>query len=205
MAEHGRVFGLLPAAGQSRRMGRPKLVLPLAGKTILECVLAALGQAGVADVLVVVSPNGDEIAALAEPAGANVLRLAVETPDMRATVVAGLDWLEGRFQPSADDAWLLLPADHPSLDPVAIQELLRCRAEHPRQSVFIPTFKGKRGHPALIGWQHVAALRQYPIGQGLNRFLRGLGDQVRDCPVNTAGVLLDLDTPEDYQRLVDEC
>jgi len=203
VAERGRIMALIPAAGQSRRMGRPKLALPLAGKSILECVLDALRQAGVTDVLVVVSPLGDAVSALAEKGGAHVLRLADETPDMRATVIAGLEWLEQRFQPAADDAWLLLPADHPVLDPDAILALMRCRLAHPQQSIFIPSFGGRRGHPALIGWQHVAALRCFPPGQGLNRFLREAGEQVRECPVRSPGVLLDLDTPEDYQRLLD--
>jgi molybdenum cofactor cytidylyltransferase len=203
VAERSRTFALIPAAGLSRRMGRPKLTLPLAGKTILECVLETLGRAGVTDVLVVASPQGDEVAALAEKGGAHVLRLDHETLDMRATVLEGLDWLERRFQPAAEDGWLLLPADHPSLDSEAIRELLRCRAEYPRQSIFIPSFAGKRGHPALIAWRHVEALRHFPPGQGLNRFFREAGAQVREYPVNSPGVLLDLDTPEDYQRLLE--
>lgn len=203
VADRPQTLALIPAAGQSRRMGRPKLALPLGGKTVLECVLDALAQAGVTDVLVVVSPRGGELAVLAEKSGAHVLHLDNDTPDMQATVSAGLEWLENRFQPASDDSWLLLPADHPSLDAAVIRELLQCRLSDTQHSVFIPTFAGKRGHPALIGWQHVAALRRFPPGQGLNRFLRDLGEQVCECPVAAPGILLDLDTPEDYQRLVE--
>lgn len=182
-------------------MGRPKLALPLGDKTVLECVLDILRQADVSDILVVISPGGKELIPLADKK-AHILQLDQDTADMQATVLAGLDWLETTLQPVAQDYWLLLPADHPSLNPVVIRQLEQCRTEHPQHSIFIPTFAGKRGHPALIGWQHVAALRQFPPGQGLNRFLRQQ-TQLLECPMNAPEILLDLDTPEDYRRLLD--
>ena len=54
-----RTFGLIPAAGKSRRMGRPKLTLPLAARTVLEAVLDTVRQGGVETVLVVVGPDGE--------------------------------------------------------------------------------------------------------------------------------------------------
>ena len=59
------IAGLIPAAGHSRRMGRPKLALPFAGRTVLELVIAALQAAGVAPVLVVLGPHVADLAGLA--------------------------------------------------------------------------------------------------------------------------------------------
>ena len=53
----GRVFALIPAAGKSARMGRPKLSLPLGDHTVLECVIATLREAGISDILVVVAAS----------------------------------------------------------------------------------------------------------------------------------------------------
>ncbi len=92
-------FAVLPAAGKSSRMGRPKLSLPLGQRTILEHVVAALRQAHVEHVLVVLGPHVGELAPLARTAGAHVCQLAEQTTDMRATVEQGLHWLEERFQP----------------------------------------------------------------------------------------------------------
>jgi molybdenum cofactor cytidylyltransferase len=195
------IFALLPAAGKSTRMGRPKLLLPLGGRTVLECVITALRQASVDHVLVVVGPHVPELAAVATQVGAHVCMLAEETPDMRATVERGLSWLEERFQPRPEDAWLLCPADHPTLDPRAVRQLLEARTDHPAWTVFIPRFGERRGHPALIEWQHVAAMRALPPGVGYNVYLRQQAGATREVTVASADVLWDLDTPEDYAYL----
>src|SRR5262245_65678763 len=116
-------FAVVPAAGQSTRMGRPKLALPVGDRTVLDLVVEALKQATIEHVLVVVGPHVPELVALAECNGAEVLQLKDETPDMRATVQRGLDWLEQRYQPRPEDAWLLVPADHPTLRPDVVPKL----------------------------------------------------------------------------------
>ena len=195
------IFAVLPAAGQSVRMGRPKLALPLGESTILERVVASLRRAGIEHVLVVVGPHVPQLLPLAERAGAHVLQLAEETPDMRATVEAGLRWLEDRFHPAPNDAWLLVPADHPTLDPSVIQQLLRARAETGHASIVVPTHGGRRGHPTLIDWQHVAGMRVLPRGTGFNSYLRQHEGDILEVPVETPDILCDLDTPADYERL----
>src|SRR5262249_34727228 len=65
-------FAVLPADGQSKRMGRPKLALPLGQRSVLEHVLAALRQAQVEHILVVIGPHVAELGSLAKSAGAHV-------------------------------------------------------------------------------------------------------------------------------------
>jgi molybdenum cofactor cytidylyltransferase len=194
-------FAVIPAAGKSVRMGRPKLALPLGDRTVVERVVAALREAGVEHVLVVVGPHVPQLAAPAERAGAHVLRLPEETPEMRATVEAGLRWLEEQFHPRPDDGWLLVPADHPTLDPLIVRMLLWERAESPDRSIVVPTYGGRRGHPTLIDWKHAAGVRGLPPGSGLNVYLRRHADQTREVPFDSPDVLCDLDTPEDYEHL----
>ena len=125
-----------------------------------------------------------------------------ETPDMRATVERGLDWLGERFGPRPEDAFLLVPADHPTLDAGVIRLLIRARTEHPEKSIFVPTFHGRRGHPTLIGWLHVAGIRAHPPGDGLNTYLRRYANETLEVVTEIPDVLRDLDTPEDYAKLV---
>src|SRR5438094_500805 len=143
-------FALIPAAGKSTRMGRPKLALPVGGRSVLELVLAALREAGIDHILVVLGPHVAQLAPLAEAKGAYVLQLPEETPEMRVTIERGLDWLQERFRPRPDDFWLLVPADHPTLDAEVVRRLLAARKEHPEASLLLPTYQGRRGHPALI-------------------------------------------------------
>jgi molybdenum cofactor cytidylyltransferase len=182
-------------------MGRPKLALPLGGRTVLERVIASLRDAAVDRVLVVLGPHVANLVTLAEAAGADVLLLTQETADMRATVEAGLAFLEQHWQPRPEDAWLLVPADHPTLDVDVVRQLIRVCTEHPERSIVVPTHQGKRGHPALIAWKHVTGMRSLPAGQGLNSYLRLHSTDTHEVPVETAAVLDDLDTPADYERL----
>jgi molybdenum cofactor cytidylyltransferase len=194
-------FAVLPAAGKSRRIGRPKLALSLGERTILEHVLAALRQAEVAHPLVVLGPNVRELAPQAQEAGAHVCQLDEETPDMRATVEHGLCWLEERFQPRPDDAWLLVPADHPALSSAVIGQLEQARQSHPEPSIFVPTFHGRRGHPLALDWLHVEGIRAHAPGEGLNSYVHKHSAEVWEVPVQSEAILWDLDTPEDYERL----
>jgi molybdenum cofactor cytidylyltransferase len=194
-------FALLPAAGKSRRMGRPKLALPLGGRTVLECTIGVLREADVEHILVVLAPQGSDLQPLAERAGAHVLLLPEETPDMRATVEAGLRWLEDRFHPRPEDSWLLVPADHPALDAMVVRQLLQMARDDSAHSIVIPTFKGKRGHPALIRWKHVHAMKAWPAEQGINTYLRNQVGVTLELPVETEAVLWDVDVSDDYERV----
>ena len=195
------IYGLLPAAGKSSRMGRPKLSLPLGGRTVLECVLAALRDGGIEQTLVVVGPHVPELVPLATNSGAQVCLLPEETADMRATIERGLLWLDQHFAPRSDDAFLLVPADHPTLDAAVIRLLIAAQGDQRDRSIFVPTFAGRRGHPTLIGWRHVAGIRSHPAGEGLNTYLRLCTHETYELAVTTADVLSDLDTPREYEAL----
>lgn len=195
-------FALVPAAGKSVRMGRAKLALPLGDRTVLERVVEALLGGGVEHVLVILGPAGSGLASLAERAGAHVLSLPEATPDMRATVGHGLSWLEGRFHPAADACWLLAPADHPTLKPDIVRQLLATHQAHPEASILIPTHHGRRGHPTLIAWKHVPGIQAMPPDLGLNVYLRQHPEETLEFPVDDPDILVDLDTPADYERLL---
>jgi CTP:molybdopterin cytidylyltransferase MocA len=194
-------MALIPAGGLSSRMGRPKLALPVGDQTVLGRVIAGLRDAGIADILAVIGPHVPGLIPLAEKAGAQVLLLPAPTLHMRATIEAGLRWLEDRYHPAPDDFWLLVPGDSPTMDPVVVRELLKARAGHAASSIFVPTFLGKRGHPLLLAWRHVGGIRSWPADQGVNSYLRQQFEQTLEVPVTSREILRDLDTPADYEKL----
>ncbi|MFO0864286.1 MAG: nucleotidyltransferase family protein [Gemmataceae bacterium] len=195
-----KTFALVPAAGKSVRMGRPKLLLPWQDKPIIAHVLDALRTGGVDTTLVVVRPDDTELRDAAMKAGADVLVLPADTPDMKATILAGLAELKRTQSPNADDGFLLVPADHPTLDPEIVRTLLRESAD---ASILVPTCNGKRGHPTWIAWNHVEPLRGLSPDEGLNSYLRRHGEQTREIAWQSDGILRDLDTPEDFERLLE--
>ena len=194
-------FAVLPAAGNSSRMGQPKLALPLGERTILEHVIAALRQAEIEHILVLIGPHVAELAVLAESAGACVCCVQAQPSGMRGTVEHGLRWVEERFGPRPDDTWLLVPADHPALDASIVLQLESAHAAHSQFSIVLPTYRSRRGHPTLFAWKHVAAIRDWPAELGLNTYVRQHVAETLEVPVDSAGVLWDMDTPEDYEWL----
>ena len=196
-------YGLIPAAGLSTRMGRPKLALPLGDRTVLECVIEALRQGGLDHILLVLGPETAPYATMAQIAGAETLTLPEQTPEMRATVTQGLACLERGHQPRDEDAWLLAPADHPTVQAAVVHALLAARAEHPEYSIFVPTFEKRRGHPTLCSWKHARKILQEPPDHGLNVYFRRHSAETLEISWPTPEILWDVDTPEDYQRLLE--
>jgi CTP:molybdopterin cytidylyltransferase MocA len=190
-------FAIVPAAGLSSRMGRPKLLLDLGGRTVIEHVVFALRAGGVDRVLVVVGPHVAELEPLARSAGADVLALPEPTPDMRTTVELGFDWVEQHMRPGPEESWLLVPADHPVMNPDVVRRVLAADGE-----IVVPACDGRRGHPARFRWRHVAGIRSLPVDRGINAFVREHATEVREIAAGP-DVLLDLDTPEDLARLKD--
>jgi CTP:molybdopterin cytidylyltransferase MocA len=193
-------FALIPAGGKSARMGRPKLSLPLAGRTVLEHVIVALRQAGIERILVVVGAHVPELVPLASAAGAATLLLGNDTPDMRATVEQGLAWVEQTWPCAPADPWLLVPADHPMLSPEVVHSVFQAY-QPPAHTIVIPTHGAKRGHPSLLAWKHVSGIRALAPGVGINAYFRQHVEETRELPVESADILVDLDTPEVYENL----
>jgi molybdenum cofactor cytidylyltransferase len=195
------ILAVIPAGGLSQRMGRPKLALPLGDRTVLEHVIGALRESSVEHILVVIGPHVPELVALARRAGAEILLLTEQTDDMRATVEHGLRWLEEHRLPREDDAWLLVPADHPTVNPGVIRQIVEARTANPGAAIIIPTFQGRRGHPVLFAWNNVAGIRAFPKGKGLNAYIRQQPAAICEVAVDSDDILCDLDTPEQYELL----
>jgi molybdenum cofactor cytidylyltransferase len=194
-----RYFAIVPAAGLSVRMGRPKLLLPWRRKTVIETVLEAWRASGVSHVVMTVRPEDIELAALGRASGAETVVVSPPPPDMKASVLAGLDYVARNYQPRPTDAWLLAPADMPLLSAQVIDALLAARgAGGPSDEIVAPCRSGKRGHPVLFPWPLAAAARRLGPDEGLNQLLTR--HRVREIPVDDETGFIDLDTPDDYRR-----
>jgi CTP:molybdopterin cytidylyltransferase MocA len=191
------IAAVVPAAGQSARMGRPKTSLTIAGRTLLDHVVTTLRTGGVQCIVVVVGPELREMPPLP---GAELCVLDEPTPHMRATVERGLQWLEERSQPQPRDYWLLAPADHPAFSSETVRALLAAGERELSRSIVVPVYAGRRGHPTLISWCHVPGIRAMPPDWGINDYVRQHTDETIELPGADAGVLVNLNTPADYEQ-----
>lgn len=195
------IAAVVPAAGHSQRMGRPKLILPVGGRSVISRVVTALRGGGVARVVVVAPPadaaGASVLHAEAEAAGAELVIPATRPPDMRASVEHALDRLEvGRFPPTTV---LLVPADSPGLGPDLVA-LVVAAARADAGSIVVPVVGGRRGHPVALPWPVALETRGLPAGVGVNALLGLFAPKVVELGVSDPGAVGDLDTPDDYER-----
>ena len=196
MPRETRIFAVIPAAGRSRRMGSPKLLLTLAGQTVIGRLLRVLDRPEIVDRIVVVRQDDGTLRDEVIRSGGTVVHPAVDPPDMRASVQCALDEIRRRHSPAADDGWLLVPADHPLLSADVLEALL-VRWTSGRDRILVPAFAGRRGHPALFRWSLGDLVAGIPAGHGLNWLLEQHHSHVAELAVDDDSILLDLDTPAD--------
>lgn len=195
------LVALVPAAGASRRMGRPKLVLSLGRETVIERVVSALRQGGAGTVLVVAPPDSApgalELAAQARGRGALVVHCAAPTSDMRATFERGLTALWERGLVPCDGL-VLTPGDAPGLTPEIVRLVVDRFAEDPSRMI-VPIQEGRRGHPVAFPWAIASQVPGLPSGVGVNALRQAHAERVVFVEVAGPGAFADLDTPEDYR------
>jgi molybdenum cofactor cytidylyltransferase len=94
-----------------------------------------------------------------------------------------------------------MPGDMPGITSAVVRRLIAERGRDALNRILVPLFSDRRGHPTLIPWSHVEGIRAMPAGQGIDSYLRTQGANTHEVQVDEAGVLNDLDTPDDYERL----
>ena len=188
-----RVAGVVLAAGESRRMGQLKALLPFGPRTVIEQVLQPLLGADLSEVAVVLGHRAGEIAAVLEPLPVRLLYNADYRLGMTSSVQVALRSLD-----PVPDAYLLALVDQPQIGLQVIQRLLAAHART-RKGLVIPVWQGKRGHPLLLAAAYRTAVLALGPDQGLNVVTRGFPHDTLELPIETDDVLRDMDYREDYE------
>lgn len=174
-------------------MGRLKQLLPLGNSPVLRHTVDALKSAGIQDVVVVCgkdpAPFWDALA------GSGVRLVANDLPDsqMADSVRIGIQSLE----PGEYSAVLVCLADHPLVLPETYRTLLHLH-ERSRDRIVIPQFRGRRGHPSLFP---AGIIEEIFFQASLRDIVHAYADQVVPVEVPDEGVVLDMDTEADYQKV----
>lgn len=189
-----KTAALLPAAGRSERMGSCKMLLPLPDRpTIIRCIETVL-DSGINDIVVVLAP----------PYGAAIHEKIAHLPvsvawncnassDMAGSLRVGI----GGLPVDITGVLVFLP-DTPLVSCETCRMLCEKHSADPG-SIFIPTHAGRRGHPLLLPRTVIEQLPDYPTLRDLLQLRQEL---IRLCPTDDAAILLDMDTPEEYEHLV---
>ncbi|QEM70282.1 nucleotidyltransferase family protein [Geobacter sp. FeAm09] len=175
-------------------MGTCKQLLPLGGKTVIARCLEGLLAGGAEEVVVVVGPQGDAVAGEARSHPVRIVRTTDPDGDMACSVRTG----RAALSPAVGGV-LIAPCDHPLVLPGTVAGLLAAHRRDPR-AIIIPCHAGRRGHPTCFPR---GVLDELDDTGTLRDLVRRDPARLRHLETADRGVVLDMDTPEDYQRLVE--
>ncbi|CNE61404.1 putative MobA-like protein [Mycobacterium tuberculosis] len=187
MTLHGAVSpaGLLLAAGEGRRLGRPKATLELDGERLVDRGVRTLRDGGCSPVLVVAG------AAQIEVIGAVVVPNPGWRDGMGSSLRAGLAAL-----PPACPAVVIALVDQPLVTPAAVARLVAAYAAG--AGIAVATYGGARRNPVLLRAEHFAGVAEAATGdQGARGYLRAHSDLVTPVPCDDVAAPDDIDTPGD--------
>lgn len=203
---HPPVGGIILAAGRSMRMGRPKPLLELGGRSFLEACVSTLRQGGCAAVVTVLASKADrEEEVRARAAGALVVRNEAIRSEQVDSLRLGLEALESGREDGRGDgplaAALVLPVDHPLVTVETVRILLAEGAARP-DAIVRPIHGGRPGHPTLFPRSVWPRLGNPELPRGARSVVESPGTRTVDVEVADQGVVADIDTPDAYRRYV---
>ena len=193
-AEEPAARAIVLAAGASRRLGRPKLLLPFGESTRVGSVVAALRDGGAEEIVLVLAPGDEDLRAWAEGAGVTVAVNPDPDRGMLSSIQEGVAALGG-----TDVLLLVTPADLPNLRAGTVALLLH-RMKETGAPLGLPVHQGKRGHPLAIAPALIPEIGTLDLNVGLKQLRDRHEAELLEVEVGDAGVVEDVDTPEDYAR-----
>jgi len=182
------------AAGESRRMGEPKLLLPFKGKTIIEAIAESVIRSEVDKVLVVVGSEREKVEA-------KIKNFPVEIAYNRDFRSGMLSSIQCGFKaiPENAQAVLVILGDQPSVSSEVINKIIAAYKKTGK-GIVLPMYKNERGHPVLIDIKYRQEIEKLNPNLGLRELVYNRPEDILEVKVRTSGVLRDIDTTEDYRK-----
>lgn len=182
------------AAGASSRMGEPKGLLQVRGKTVLLRMTTALQSLGFSPICVVVGADAPSYAAQVPRSGFEYVVNDRWPQGRTSSVKAGL-----RAVHADRKGALVWPVDHPFVSRQTVRQVLDT-ARRTGHAWVVPVHSGQRGHPPLVGPEAARAVLEFGDDEPLHAFPRDHPDDVLEVEVADPGIHLNVDTPEDLEK-----
>lgn len=198
------VRALILASGQSKRMGRPKALLPCSTNETFVCRIArTLRAGGAADVLVVGRPGDDPLRAEATRCNARFVENPKADQGQLSSVLAGLDAVDRDRDHDLVDGVLVMPVDMPLVQPATIRQVIDAFFAG-RPPIARAVHLGRHGHPVVFDRSVFDDLRRADPRIGAKAVVHAHARAVLEVEVDDPAVLRDVDTPDEYRAILDE-
>jgi CTP:molybdopterin cytidylyltransferase MocA len=190
-----RFAAVVLAAGLSSRMKGFKPLLPLGKATITDHIISTFKSVNV-DVILVVGYRRDDVINTIKDKDITVIFNPDYEKEMFSSIQVGIRELGQRYK-----GFFILPVDIPLVKPSTIQSLMKAAQENPGK-IINPTHHEKMGHPPLIPTSLIPVILGWGKGGGLKAVLQAYEKRVISVPVDDKYILVDIDTPDDYRKLL---
>jgi molybdenum cofactor cytidylyltransferase len=185
-----KAAAIILAAGESRRMGRPKALLPFRGGTFLTAIAENLGRR----CSPVIAVFGFDAARVSQSAPAGVIPL--ENPEYRLGMLTSLK-VGLREVPDSCDAVVFTLVDHPAVLPSTVDAVMESTA-----LIAIPRFENRRGHPVLMRRQIACEFLVEPVTSKVRDVIDRHAEEIDYVDVDDPGISDDIDDPLLYEKLL---
>ena len=187
-------WAIILAAGSSRRMGSQKLLLPYGQSTIIEAVIDQVLDSKVDQVMVVLGADFEKIRNTIGQKPVRFCHNKAHEEGMLSSVICGI-----RSLPEDAATALIFLGDQPRIPSLVTNQVIDAYNEE-LFGIVIPVYQHRRGHPLLVDMKYRKEIENLDLEQGLRSLRHHFPDDVLEVEVNEPGILVDIDTRDDYKK-----
>jgi len=190
------IVAVILSAGESSRMGRPKALLPIDGVRFVEKIVSTLKSTDVGNIIVVLGHNAEEMRRKISDLPVTILINHDYKQGQLSSLQVAIRHLESSGGPV--DGMLVHLVDHPYIE-AKLVNLMIDRFYETKKLIVVPRFQDRRGHPVIFARALFSELLAAGTDQGAKPVVHAHRDDTLEIDTDDKGVLIDIDTPEEYR------
>jgi molybdenum cofactor cytidylyltransferase len=187
------INAIILAAGESKRMGKPKSLLRFEDKTFLEQIISVLQRSLVDKVTIVLGAKAETIQRSIDLSGMDMVINKDYRKGQLSSLIAGLEKI-----PPETEAILVCLVDNPFITTTIVDRIIGTFRQT-KGAIVVPAFNNKRGHPALFAKSLFKEIVNAPAEEGARSVVYSNEDKLVEVETSERAVLVHIDTPEDYR------
>lgn len=188
------IWAMILAAGESRRMGKPKLLLSFKGKTIIETIVESVLKSKVDKVLTVLGSDKEKVEERIKNFPLEIAFNSDYKSGMLSSIQCGFKALAENAQ-----AVLIILGDQPSVSSEVIDKIIAAY-RRTGKGIVLPVYKKERGHPLLIDTKYRREVEKLSPQTGLRELVYNRPEDILEVKVRTSSILRDIDDAEEYRK-----
>jgi molybdenum cofactor cytidylyltransferase len=192
------IWAIILAAGESKRMGSPKMLLPFKGRSMIENVISNVFKSKADEIIVVLGAYFDELSLLMKRLDVSYCFNDNYMKGMLSSVQYGFKNLPQDYK-----AALVFQGDQPLIPPAVVDRVID-EYIHSCKGIIVPVFNSRRGHPLLVDKKYRGEIEKLLPDEGLHSLLDKFGEDLLEVETGEPGILRDFDTYDEYRKGINQ-